>query len=48
MRRSAHSKDIRSYEITSTGLVVGDTLKGYQGLITGIPTPVENRTAAPA
>lgn len=38
MRRSAHSKDIRSYEITSGGFVVGDTLKGYQGLITGIPT----------
>jgi len=40
MRRSAHSKDIRSYEITSHGLTVGETLKGYQGLITGIPTPV--------
>src|SRR5207249_8202783 len=41
MRRSAHSKDIRSYEITSHGLKVGETLKGYQGIITGIPTPVE-------
>jgi circadian clock protein KaiC len=40
MRRSAHSKDIRSYEITSTGLVLGETLKGYQGLITGTPTPL--------
>jgi circadian clock protein KaiC len=40
MRRSAHSKDIWSYEITSAGLVVGETLTGYQGLITGIPTPV--------
>ena len=38
MRRSAHSKDIRAYEITSGGFVVGGTLKGYQGLITGIPT----------
>jgi len=41
MRRSAHSKDIRSYEITSAGLVVGETLKGYQGLISGIPMPLE-------
>ena len=41
MRRSAHSKDIRSYEITSAGLIVGETMKGYQGLITGIPTLLE-------
>jgi len=43
MRRSAHSKDIRSYEITAAGLVVGETLKGYQGLISGVPTPLEKR-----
>ena len=43
MRRSAHSKDIRSYEITSSGLIVGEMLKGYQGIISGIPTSVEMR-----
>jgi len=41
MRRSAHSKEIKSYEITSDGLILGQTLKGYVGLITGIPTPLE-------
>ena len=41
MRRSQHSHDIRSYEITSSGLVVGETLKGYLGLITGTPTPLK-------
>ena len=38
MRGGNHSKDIREYEITSEGLVIlGDRLKDYQGLITGIP-----------
>jgi circadian clock protein KaiC len=38
MRGGKHSNDIREYEITSDGLVIGDDrLTGYQGLITGIP-----------
>ena len=37
MRGSQHSKDIREYEITAAGLVVGERLAGYRGLITGIP-----------
>jgi circadian clock protein KaiC len=39
MRGGDHSKDIREYEITSGGLRVGDRLKGYRGLITGVPGP---------
>jgi circadian clock protein KaiC len=38
MRGSGHSKDIREYEVTTEGLVVGERLRGYQGLITGTPT----------
>jgi circadian clock protein KaiC len=38
MRGSGHSKDIREYEVTQEGLVVGERLSGYQGLITGTPT----------
>jgi circadian clock protein KaiC len=37
MRGGNHSKDIREYEITSEGLVIGSRLEGYRGLITGVP-----------
>src|SRR5437763_15701644 len=37
MRGGNHSKDIREYDITSEGLMVGSPLKGYRGLITGVP-----------
>ena len=39
MRRSAHSRDLREYDITSRGLVIGERLTGYRGLTTGIPQP---------
>lgn len=39
MRRSTHSIDLREFEITSQGLVIGERLKGYRGLTTGIPGP---------
>jgi circadian clock protein KaiC len=41
MRGGDHSKDIREYEITSEGIVlIGPRLRGYQGLITGVPSQV--------
>ena len=40
MRRGDHSRDIREYEITSKGVIVGDRLTGYDHLITGIPRRV--------
>jgi circadian clock protein KaiC len=39
MRRSAHSIDMHGYQITGKGLVVGDALRGYHGLTSGIPGP---------
>jgi circadian clock protein KaiC len=36
MRGSAHSKDLRLYDITETGLQVGETLGEYSGIITGV------------
>jgi circadian clock protein KaiC len=39
MRRSAHSIDMREFEITSEGVVIGERLKGYRGLTTGVPGP---------
>jgi circadian clock protein KaiC len=38
MRGGAHSRDIREYEITSSGMAIGERLTGYDHLITGIPT----------
>ena len=38
MRSSAHSQELRQYQITSHGMVVGESLTQYQGLITGVPT----------
>ena len=37
MRGGNHSKDIREYEITSEGLVVGQRLPEYKDLISGLP-----------
>ncbi len=37
MRGGDHSKDIREYEITSGGIMIGARLKDYRGLITGVP-----------
>ncbi|MEJ7754782.1 MAG: ATPase domain-containing protein [Candidatus Limnocylindrales bacterium] len=39
MRSGRHSIDMREYEITSKGIVIGKRLQGYRGLTTGIPGP---------
>ena len=38
VRGSEHSKDIRLFDITDDGIVVGDTLSGYDGIMSGRPT----------
>lgn len=42
MRGGAHSKDIREYEITSNGVVIGERLRDYVHLITGLPEQVKH------
>src|SRR4029078_9609057 len=37
VRGSAHSKDLRAFEITDNGIVMGHRLGGYAGLLTGSP-----------
>jgi circadian clock protein KaiC len=37
MRGGNHSKDIRQYEISSDGIVLGQLLQGYEQVITGVP-----------
>jgi circadian clock protein KaiC len=41
MRGGNHSKDIREYEITPNGIVIGERLSGYERLITGVPVAAE-------
>jgi circadian clock protein KaiC len=41
MRGGAHSKEIREYEITSKGVVIGGRLMDYDRLTTGIPRRVD-------
>jgi len=36
-RSRKHPSDIRTYEITDRGIVVGDRLSDYQGIISGVP-----------
>ncbi|HVK18022.1 MAG TPA: ATPase domain-containing protein, partial [Fimbriiglobus sp.] len=39
MRRSKHSIDMYEYQITDKGVVIGEPLRGYRGLTSGIPEP---------
>jgi circadian clock protein KaiC len=42
VRASQHSKDLREYEITPDGgIVIGEPLRGYGGILTGAPVLVE-------
>ena len=38
VRGSDHCKDIRLFDITNEGIVLGDTLFGYAGIMSGSPT----------
>ncbi len=42
MRGGPHSKDIREYDITSGGIVIGERLKDYDHLLTGLPERVDS------
>jgi len=38
VRGSEHSKEIRSFDITDEGIVIGETMSGYAGILSGRPT----------
>ncbi len=46
MRGGEHSKEIREYEITHEGLVIGKRLKGFRGLISGVPERTDHSGAS--
>jgi circadian clock protein KaiC len=39
-RGSEHERTIRSFRLTSHGVEVGETLRGYRGILTGVPLPI--------
>jgi circadian clock protein KaiC len=41
MRGSGHSPEFREYTLTADGAVIGETLTGYHGITTGVPTREE-------
>jgi circadian clock protein KaiC len=43
VRGSAHSTDLRSYDITESGIVVGEILSSFDGLLTGSPEPATGK-----
>jgi circadian clock protein KaiC len=38
VRGSAHSNELRQFEITDAGITIGDTIDGYEGILGGHPT----------
>jgi circadian clock protein KaiC len=42
MRGSDYSNDIREYHINSEGFMIGPRMKGYSGLITRVPEPLDS------
>ena len=39
MRRSQHSIDMFAYDVSAKGLVIGEPMRGYRALTSGIPGP---------
>ena len=56
MRGSDHATDFRRYHLTPSGAVIGEPLRGYHGITTGVPsldgprttTRANHRTTTPA
>jgi circadian clock protein KaiC len=47
MRGSAHSREFRTYELTSSGVHLGESLRDYDAILSGMPTR-QPRVPAPA
>jgi circadian clock protein KaiC len=47
VRGSAHSKELRAFEITEEGIIVGEMLGQYEGLLTGHPDLIAGVTSQP-
>ncbi len=45
-RGSAHERTIREFSLTPAGIQVGEVLRGYRGLLTGVPLPLAGTPGA--
>ena len=48
MRRSQHSIDMCGYEVTAKGLAIGEPMRGYRALTSGIPGPWASESGVPS
>ncbi len=48
MRGSEHSKELRQYDVTKQGLVIGSALRDYRGIITGVAQRYQRTEAGAA
>lgn len=46
-RGSKHENTLRAFDITEKGILVGDVLKNFQGVLTGVPYLVNDSHSAP-
>ncbi|MDQ0034996.1 circadian clock protein KaiC [Variovorax boronicumulans] len=46
-RGGAHERTIRDFSMTSSGLHVGEPLRHFRGILSGIPVPIDGVTATP-
>jgi circadian clock protein KaiC len=47
VRGSAHSQDLRLFEVTAEGIIVGKRIADYQGLLTGNPHQISSERPQP-
>jgi circadian clock protein KaiC len=47
VRASAHSKDLRLFEISAEGITLGERVRDYEGLLTGDPHVVSPERPRP-
>ena len=45
VRGSAHSDELRQFEITDAGIIIGDTIDSYEGILGGHPTQEDGKLA---
>ncbi|ROZ75670.1 ATPase domain-containing protein [Ramlibacter sp. WS9] len=45
-RGSVHERTIRAFSMSSKGIHVGQTLRGYRGILTGVPVPLTQASDA--
>jgi circadian clock protein KaiC len=41
-RGSAHERTIRDFQLTNRGIAIGEPLRKFRGVLTGVPVPVED------